>query len=96
MLNSKQRSYLAGLASTAPAIMQIGKSGVSPETVISAEEALSGRELIKVNVLKTSPDEPRIAADKLAARTHSETVRVIGRKFILYRAFKDEPEIILP
>ena len=45
---------------------------------------------------KTCPDLPEVAADKLAARTHAELVKVIGRKFILYRPFKDEPKIVLP
>ena len=95
-LTSKQRSYLAGLANPLDPIMQIGKGGVSPEAVTAAEEALTNRELIKVNVLKMSPDDPRMAADKLAARTHAEVIRVIGRKFVIYRAFKEDPEIILP
>ena len=50
----------------------------------------------KVTILKTSPDDPRSAADKLSARTHSESVRVIGRKIVLYKAFKEEPVIELP
>ena len=32
----------------------------------------------------------------IAERTHSELVQVIGKKFILYKPFKDNPVIILP
>ena len=96
MLNSKQRAYLMSLGSEEAPVLQIGKGGVTPETVVSAEEVFNRRELFKGSILKTCPDRPEVAADKLAARTHAELVKVIGRKFILYRPFKDEPKIVLP
>lgn len=96
MLNSKQRAYLIGLASNLEPIAHIGKNGVSPEAVQSVEEAFNTHELIKINVQKNSPDEPVVAADKLSARTHSENVKVIGRKFILYRPDSKKPKIELP
>lgn len=96
MLNSKQRAYLMSLGSEEAPVLQIGKGGVTPETVVSAEEVFNRRELFKGSILKTCPDLLEVAADKLAARTHAELVKVIGRKFILYRPFKDEPKIVLP
>ena len=96
MLTSKQRAFLIGIASNLDPVVQIGKAGVSPETVESCEEAFNTRELVKINVLKSSPEEPSEAAEKLAARTRSENVRVIGRKVILYKPFHDKPEIQLP
>ncbi len=96
MLNSKQRAYLTGLSNNLDVLVQIGKYGVSPETVEMTEEVFNTHELIKGSVLKTSPEEPRDAAVMLAERTHAEFVRVIGRKFILYKPFKEDPEIKLP
>ncbi len=96
MLTSKQRAYLTGLANTLDPVLQIGKSGVTPETVSSAEEVFNRRELFKGTVLKTCPDLPETAADKLALRTHAQLVKVIGRKFILYRPFKEDAKIQLP
>ena len=96
MLSSKQRAYLMSLASNLDPVLQVGKSGVTPETVTSAEEVFNRRELFKGSVLKTCPDLPSVAADKLAARTHAELVKVIGRKFILYRPDTDDPKIVLP
>ncbi len=96
MLTSKQRSYLMSLAANLEPVVQVGKAGVSPETVQSLEEAFNNRELLKVNVQKNSPDEPKMAADKLAARTHAENVKVIGRKIVLYRPDDKDPKIVLP
>ena len=96
MLTSKQRSYLIGLSNQLDPGVMIGKNGVSPETVISTEEAFNTRELLKGAVMKMAPETPREAAEKLAGRTRSQVVMVIGRKFVLYKPFKEDPKIILP
>ena len=96
MLNSKQRSYLIGLSNSLTPVIMIGKSGVTPELVISAEEAFNTRELVKGSVQKSSLDDIRQSVNTLAERTRAEVVMVIGRKFVLYRPFKEDPVIRLP
>ena len=71
-------------------ILQLGKSGVTPEMTASVEEALAARELIKINVLQNCLFDIREMADMLAERTNSNVVQVIGRKIVLYRQGKDE------
>jgi RNA-binding protein len=46
--------------------------------------------------MKMAPDTPREAAETLAGRTRSQVVMVIGRKFVLYKPFKEDPVIKLP
>lgn len=94
-MNNKQRAYLSGLASKLTPIMQIGKSSLTPEIIRAADEALEARELIKISVIKNCFDDPRAIAEMMAERTHSEVVRVIGKKIVLYRAAK-KPKIELP
>lgn len=84
------------LANEEPVLLQIGKDGVTPESAQSAEELYNTHELFKVSCLKTCPDTPEVAADKLSKRTHSLVVKVIGRRFILYRPFRENPKIVLP
>lgn len=97
-MTSKQRAYLRKLAATMTPIMQIGKSGISPELTQAVEEAFSTRELIKVAVLKNCFEEPKDLGNTLAERTRSQLVAVIGRKIILYKEAKDPKDIkiILP
>ncbi len=95
-LNSKQRAYLKGLASTMDPILHIGKASVSPEVIVSVDEALEARELIKIGVLKNCADDPRTIAEVVSERTHSTIVHVIGKKIILYKPNKDKPKIKLP
>lgn len=88
-MTSKQRSYLMSLAQKIEPICQIGKTGMSPETTQSIAEAFNTHELIKVNVQKNCLDDLNELAQTTAERTHSEVVRVIGRKIILYKQAKD-------
>lgn len=95
-ITSKQRAYLISLAVDSAVTVQVGKDGVTPKTVESVNEVFNTHELVKGTVLKTSPDEPSEAAGKIAERTRSTLIKVIGRKFILYKPDKDKPKIELP
>ena len=85
-MNSKQRAYLKGIASTYESICD------------AVSEALAARELIKISVLKNCADDPKQIANMLAERTRSQVVHVIGRKIVLYRqnTRKEDRKIILP
>jgi RNA-binding protein len=95
-LNSRQRAYLNSLANSIDPIFQIGKASLTPEIIEALDSALEKRELIKVSVLKNCADDPWEIADMIAERTHSQVVRVIGKKMILYREAKKNPRIKLP
>lgn len=84
-MTSKERSELKGLAMNIPAIINIGKSSLTPEVTEAVSEALEKRELVKIGVLKNCIDDPREIAQVLAERTKSEVVQVIGKKIVLYK-----------
>ena len=94
-ITSKQRSKLKGIASTLPAIAQIGKGGVGDAMVATVSDALEARELIKMKVLENCGLDVRSAAEELAARTGAEVVAVIGSKCILYRESETKKKIEL-
>ena len=95
MLNSRQRAQLRGLANSLDTIFQIGKGGVTENTVKQVDDALEARELIKLRSLETSPVSSREAADGIAVKTHSDVVQVIGTRFVLYRESRDSKQIRL-
>ena len=97
MLTSKQRAYLRSLAVKEDTILMMGKSGMSPELIKQADDALEKRELIKGRVLpESSPMTSREAAEAIAQETGSDVVQVIGSRFVLYRKKKKDPNIVLP
>ena len=95
-VNSKQRSFLIGLASKEDALFQVGKAGITPEVCEAVSDALETHELVKIKLLKNCFDDVREAGETLAGRTRSELVKVIGRTAILYRPSKDHKRIELP
>ncbi|MBE5883358.1 MAG: ribosome assembly RNA-binding protein YhbY [Lachnospiraceae bacterium] len=95
-MTSKQRAYLKSLASNLDPIFHVGKSSLTPELTAAIGEAFNNNELIKVAVLKNCMDDPRIIAEAVAERTHSQVVQVIGKKIVLYKPNKDKPKIELP
>ena len=95
MITTKQRAKLRGMANGIDTILQVGKSGISAETVTLADDALTARELIKARVLETSPITSREAAQELAAKTRADIVQVIGSRFVLFRRNPKKPRIEL-
>jgi RNA-binding protein len=96
MLTSKQRATLRGFANTIQPVTQVGKSGVTPELIKTVDNCLDSRELIKLSVLETAGLTAREAADAVSDATGADVVSVIGRKFVLYKPFKENPKIVLP
>jgi len=95
-MTSKQRAYLRGLANTLQPIFQIGKSGLSDNLIKQLDDALEARELIKISVLGTAPDDVKSLGEEIATSTHSICVQTVGNKITLYRAKKKDSKIILP
>ena len=96
-MTTKQRAYLKSLAMTMDPIFQIGKNSMTPELTNAIAEALTARELIKINVLQNCADDPKEIAQILAERTRSQVVQVIGKKIVLYKEGKDDKKkIVLP
>lgn len=95
MITSKQRGVLRAQANGIETILQIGKGGISDETIIQVRNALIARELIKLRVLETSPMGPREAAEELALACRADVVQVIGTRFVLYKRNEKNPKIRL-
>ena len=77
-------------------IVPIGKEGITPAVVNSADEAIEKRELIKVRVLQNCPEEIEVAITTLAERTNCDLVQIIGRNGLLWRRNFKKPKIELP
>lgn len=95
-MTSKQRAYLRGLANSLQPIFQIGKSGLSDNLMKQLDDALEARELIKISVLETAPDNVKSLGEEIANATNSICVQTVGSKITLYRAKKKDAKIVLP
>ena len=95
-LTGKQKRFLRSLGMTLAPIVPIGKEGITPAVVNSADEAIEKRELIKVRVLQNCPEDIEVAITTLAERTNCDLVQVIGRNGLLWRRNFKKPKIELP
>lgn len=84
-MTSKDRAYLRSLANSISPIFQVGKSGITDNLIKQVDDALEARELIKLTVLETSPDDANFIANNIADKTNCVVVQVMGRKITLYR-----------
>ena len=89
MLSNQDKKYLRSMSMQIPALIQIGKVGLSQNLYTSLDDALEAHELVKCNLLKTAPIDTREAAIECAANTHSDVVHIVGHTFILYRRSKE-------
>lgn len=76
------------MANTLQPIFQIGKNGISENTIKQLDDALEARELIKVTILETAGEDGKILANEVANELNAEVIQVIGSKFVLYRKSK--------
>ncbi|MGN0660351.1 MAG: ribosome assembly RNA-binding protein YhbY [Oscillospiraceae bacterium] len=84
-MTSKQRAKLKSLAMSEDTILQVGKGGISEALIKQIDDALTARELIKIKVLETAPDDIKDIAGELLQATDSEVVQIIGTKIVFFR-----------
>ena len=84
-MNSKERAFLRGLAMNISPLVQIGKNGISDNTVKEINDILEARELIKIAVLNNADYRAKDIIDELARLTGATPVEAKGNKIVLYR-----------
>jgi RNA-binding protein len=96
-LTGKQRSHLRSVAHHLKPLLHVGKEGVTDALAHTVEEAFNSRELMKLKVLDTAPEEPAAIADAIVARLPgAHVVQVIGRTVVVYRPHPEKPQLKLP
>ena len=96
MITGKQRSYLKKLAHDLDPIVFIGKNDLTENIIKEIDSLLELRELVKVKIQEGSILDAKDTANEVADMLGAEFVQAIGRKFVLYRRAKEEPQIVLP
>ena len=85
MLTGKQKRYLRSEAHHLNAIFQIGKDGVNSNQIKGINDALETRELMKVKILESCPDDVKRVALEISLQTKSDVVQIIGRTIVLFK-----------
>jgi RNA-binding protein len=94
-VNSKQISYLRGLAHNLNPVVMIGNNGLSESVLKEIEVNLNAHELIKIKVMG---DDRALRAQMLTdicEQTNAIAVHHIGKQLVVYRQ-SNKPKIVIP
>ncbi|HEY3133909.1 MAG TPA: YhbY family RNA-binding protein [Gemmatimonadaceae bacterium] len=89
-MKGRERAELRAEAHHLDPTVHIGQQGLTPSVIISLDDALRTRELVKVKLGKKDDIKPKDVANSLALATNSAVVQVIGRTATLFR---ENPEM---
>ena len=95
MLTQSQKKQLKSLIVQDKTKYQIGKSEVTNALLDMLDKALTARELIKVEVLKSATTPIMELTLDLSSKLHADVVQVVGRVVVLFRRNKENPKIKL-
>jgi RNA-binding protein len=84
-MRGKDRAALRAEAHHLRPLVHVGHHGITDTVLQSLEEALTARELVKVQVERTAPMPVKDVAATLADTLGADVVQVIGRKATFYR-----------
>lgn len=89
-LTGKQKRFLRAQAHDMSPVFQIGKNDITAEIVNEYVDALSKRELMKVQVLQNANMSAKEAAVFIEEHSKITVVQVIGHVLVLYLPTDDE------
>lgn len=89
-LRGKQKRFLRAQANQMNPVFQIGKHPLTVDVISEYEDALSKRELMKVQVLQNSSMTAKEAAAFIEENSEINVVQVIGKVLVLYLPADDE------
>src|SRR5687767_9197349 len=91
MASTPLRRRLRGHGHALPAIVQIGKGGVTPAVVKQVTHALGDHELVKVKIGAECPESRFAIAETLSTEPGVEVAQILGRTVLLYKRHPHRP-----
>lgn len=95
-MNSKQISYLRGLAHNLSPVVMIGNNGLTESVIKEIDVNLNAHELVKIKVMS---DDRALRAQMLVdicTQTNAVAVHNIGKQLVVYRQSTTKPKIVVP
>jgi len=84
MLNETQKKRLKTMAQTVKPRIQIGKQGLTPDTIENIDTKLDDHELVKIKYNEHKTERKQLT-QQIAEQTQSEIIDQIGHTAVFYR-----------
>lgn len=94
-MNSKQISYLRGLAHSLNPVVMISNKGLSEGVLKEINVGLDAHELIKIKVMIDDKALRTQMLTDICAQTNAIAVHHIGKQLVVYRQ-STKPKIVIP
>lgn len=94
-MNSKQISFLRGLAHDLNPVVMIGNNGLTEQVLKEIDVSLKSHELIKIKVFGDDREARVAMLQEICEKTNAIAVHHIGKQLIIYRR-AEQPKIVIP
>ncbi len=74
----------------------VGQHGLTESVMAELETTMSKHELLKIKIRGDDRDDKQRMIDEIINTTGAHLVQVIGNIMVIYQAFDEDPQIILP
>jgi RNA-binding protein len=95
-LTNNQKKFLRSKGHALKPVVMVGQHGLSESVLAELESSMNKHELLKIKIRTEGKDEKQKMIDKIIEFSQSHLVQVIGNVMVIYRAFDEDPQIILP
>jgi RNA-binding protein len=95
-LTNNQKKFLRSMGHALKPVVMVGQHGLSESVLAELETTMSKHELLKIKVRADGKDEKQQMINQIVEVSKSHLIQVIGNIMVIYRAFDEDPQIILP
>ncbi len=95
-LTNNQKKFLRARGHILKPIIMIGQHGLSEAVLAELAVSMTKHELLKIKIRADDKEDRQRMIDDIIRITKAHLIQVIGGVMVIYRAFDEEPQIILP
>ena len=95
-LTNNQKKFLRSMGHSLKPIVMVGQHGLSENVLAELESTMAKHELLKIKIRTDDREQKQQMIDQIIKFSQSHLVQVIGNVIVIYRAFDEEPQIVLP
>ncbi|CAC9950151.1 RNA-binding protein YhbY [uncultured Gammaproteobacteria bacterium] len=95
-LTNNQKKFLRARGHSLKPVVMVGQHGLSESVVAELALTMTKHELLKIKIRASDRESKQAMIDKIVDITQANLVQVIGNVMVIYRAFDEDPQIILP
>ncbi|MCH9645230.1 MAG: ribosome assembly RNA-binding protein YhbY [Proteobacteria bacterium] len=95
-LTNNQKKFLRSKGHSLKPVVMMGQHGLTEGVLAELDSSLETHELLKIKVRGDDREDKQRIIDEILQKTQAHLVQVIGNVMVIYRAFDENPQLILP